>query len=173
MYLAGHDASDARVSPLLSSSFEGLPSVYLEWALDEFLAPDIASLSQKMTQDGVALETRMEPRKRCMAGNFCLIFCQKRSARRRRLEIGWDQVGPSTDLIKASKSKSILSYLLFGARQRRGKAERVGHTQEPEQENPSTLVALQACVHGLWTALASSSSTAMNAPRRRTHRTAS
>lgn len=61
MYLAGHDASDARVSPLLSSSFEGLPSVYLEWALDEFLAPDIASLSQKMTHAGVALETRMEP----------------------------------------------------------------------------------------------------------------
>jgi acetyl esterase/lipase len=61
MYLAGHDASDARVSPLLSPNFEGLPPVYLEWALDEFLAPDIASLSEKMTQAGVSLETRMEP----------------------------------------------------------------------------------------------------------------
>lgn len=61
MYLAGHDASDARVSPLLSSNFEGLPPVYLEWALDEFLAPDIASLSDKMAQSGVALETRVEP----------------------------------------------------------------------------------------------------------------
>ena len=61
MYLAGHDASDARVSPLLSSNFKDLPPVYLEWALDEFLAPDIANLSQKMAQSAVALETRVEP----------------------------------------------------------------------------------------------------------------
>ena len=61
MYLAGHHASDARVSPLLSANFEGLPSVYLEWALDEFLAPDITQLSKEMAQVGVELETRMEP----------------------------------------------------------------------------------------------------------------
>ena len=61
MYLAGHNPTDARVSPLLSSNLEGLPSVYLEWALDEFLAPDIAQLSQKMVHVGVALETRLEP----------------------------------------------------------------------------------------------------------------
>ena len=61
MYLAGHHASDARVSPLLSANFEGLPSVYLEWALDEFLAPDITQLSKEMAQVGVELKTRMEP----------------------------------------------------------------------------------------------------------------
>ena len=61
MYLAGHNASDARVSPLLASNFDGLPPVYLEWALDEFLAPDIAQLSKKMGQAGVHLETRTEP----------------------------------------------------------------------------------------------------------------
>ncbi|MED5317991.1 MAG: alpha/beta hydrolase fold domain-containing protein, partial [Bacteroidota bacterium] len=43
-YLAGHPATDADVSPLLQSSFEGWPEMYLEWALDEFLAPDVAAL---------------------------------------------------------------------------------------------------------------------------------
>ena len=61
MYLSGHDASDERVSPLLSSNFDGLPSVYLEWALDEFLAPDIERLYQKLAEAGIELEKRTEP----------------------------------------------------------------------------------------------------------------
>ena len=61
MYLSGHNASDARVSPLLSPQFDALPPVYLEWALDEFLAPDIALLSHALSSSGVALVQRNEP----------------------------------------------------------------------------------------------------------------
>lgn len=61
LYLSGHSASDVRVSPLLSPNLGTLPPVYLEWALDEFLAPDIERLSQCLERDGVNLQLRHEP----------------------------------------------------------------------------------------------------------------
>ena len=60
-YLAGHPATDADVSPLLQSSFEGWPEMYLEWALDEFLAPDVAALYVRLTTQGVDVTMRTEP----------------------------------------------------------------------------------------------------------------
>lgn len=60
-YLAGHPATDADVSPLLQSSFEGWPEMYLEWALDEFLAPDVAALHARLTTQGVDVTMRTEP----------------------------------------------------------------------------------------------------------------
>ena len=60
-YLAGHPATDADVSPLLQSSFEGWPGMYLEWALDEFLAPDVAALHVRLTTQGVDVTMRTEP----------------------------------------------------------------------------------------------------------------
>lgn len=60
-YLAGHPATDANVSPLLQSSFEGWPEMYLEWALDEFLAPDVAALHVRLTTQGVDVTMRTEP----------------------------------------------------------------------------------------------------------------
>lgn len=47
-YLSGHPADDPRVSPLLLPTLEGWPPVYLEWALDEFLAPDVALLRDRL-----------------------------------------------------------------------------------------------------------------------------
>ena len=35
--------------------------MYLEYAEDEFLAPDVVELSQKLTQDQVSLTIRTEP----------------------------------------------------------------------------------------------------------------
>lgn len=61
MYLSGCDAADDRVSPLLSPKLDALPPVYLEWALDEFLAPDIALLHDRMAKANLELESRNEP----------------------------------------------------------------------------------------------------------------
>ena len=60
-YLAGHPATDPQVSPLLQSNFEGWPELYLEWALDEFLAPDVAALHARLTAQGVDVTMRTEP----------------------------------------------------------------------------------------------------------------
>lgn len=60
-YLAGQDPSDPRVSPLLLSGFDSWPEVYLEWALDEFLAPDVAALYDRFQTEGVPLKVRNEP----------------------------------------------------------------------------------------------------------------
>ena len=60
-YLAGHSATDPDVSPLLQSSFEGWPAMYLEWALDEFLAPDVAALNVRFQHADLDVTTRTEP----------------------------------------------------------------------------------------------------------------
>ena len=60
-YLGTHPASDPHVSPLAATDFEGLPPVYLEWAEDEFLAPDVVELGERMTRDGVEVHRRVEP----------------------------------------------------------------------------------------------------------------
>ena len=60
-YLAGHPATDPNVSPLLQSSFEGWPAMYLEWALDEFLAPDVAALNVRFQHADLDVTTRTEP----------------------------------------------------------------------------------------------------------------
>ena len=49
-YLGDHDRSSADVSPLMGG-YEGWPEMYLEYAEDEFLAPDVVELSRKLTQD--------------------------------------------------------------------------------------------------------------------------
>lgn len=60
-YLAGHPADDPRVSPALDTPVEGWPSVYLEWAEDEFLAPDIATWRAKLAASGTQVHVRTEP----------------------------------------------------------------------------------------------------------------
>ncbi|MGB0178828.1 MAG: alpha/beta hydrolase fold domain-containing protein [Flavobacteriales bacterium] len=60
-YLAGHPATDPNVSPLLQSSFEGWPAMYLEWALDEFLAPDVAALHARFQDADLDVTMRTEP----------------------------------------------------------------------------------------------------------------
>lgn len=60
-YLGGHSPEDPRVSPILSGDFRRLPPVYLEWAEDEFLAPDIALLRDQLERSGVDLTVRTEP----------------------------------------------------------------------------------------------------------------
>ena len=60
-YLAGHPATDPNVSPLLQSSFEGWPEMYLEWALDEFLAPDVAALHARFQDADLNVTMRTEP----------------------------------------------------------------------------------------------------------------
>ncbi len=60
-YLAGHPATDPNVSPLLKSSFEGWPEMYLEWALDEFLAPDVAALHARFQDADLNVTMRTEP----------------------------------------------------------------------------------------------------------------
>ncbi|MGB2040262.1 MAG: alpha/beta hydrolase fold domain-containing protein [Flavobacteriales bacterium] len=59
-YLGDHDRSSAEVSPLLGT-YKGWPEMYLEYAEDEFLAPDVVELSRKLTQDEVSLTLRTEP----------------------------------------------------------------------------------------------------------------
>lgn len=59
-YLREQSPSDVRVSPLMISGFEGWPPIYLEWAEDEFLAPDVELLKQKMTNDQADLTWRTE-----------------------------------------------------------------------------------------------------------------
>ncbi|MAO88829.1 MAG: hypothetical protein CL822_07635, partial [Crocinitomicaceae bacterium] len=59
-YLGDRDRSSAAVSPLLGT-YKGWPDMYLEYAEDEFLAPDVVELSQKLTQDQVSLTVRTEP----------------------------------------------------------------------------------------------------------------
>ena len=44
----------------MTSGFEGWPPIYLEWAEDEFLAPDVELLKQKMTNDQADLTWRTE-----------------------------------------------------------------------------------------------------------------
>lgn len=53
------DRSSADVSPLMGA-YEGWPEMYLEYAEDEFLAPDVVELSRKLTQDEVCLTVRTE-----------------------------------------------------------------------------------------------------------------
>ena len=60
-YLNGHDPRDPRVSPLMSS-FQNWPPVYLEYAEDEFLAPDVKVLEDRFQKAGVVLHVRTEPR---------------------------------------------------------------------------------------------------------------
>ena len=59
-YLAGHEAADPAVSPLMIETFRGWPDTYLEWSNDEFLAPDVALLQAKFDHDGVRLKSRIE-----------------------------------------------------------------------------------------------------------------
>lgn len=60
-YLAGHSPEAPQVSPILREDFRSLPPVYLEWAEDEFLAPDIVMLREQMERCGVDLTVRTEP----------------------------------------------------------------------------------------------------------------
>ncbi len=60
-YLASHDASDPLVSALAGASFRGFPPMYLEWAEDEFLAPDIALLQERLERENVDVFVRKEP----------------------------------------------------------------------------------------------------------------
>jgi len=60
-YLGGHSPEDPRVSPILNGDFRRLPPVYLEWAEDEFLAPDIVLLRDELERSGVDLTVRTEP----------------------------------------------------------------------------------------------------------------
>ena len=59
-YLSGHAADDPHVSALAGARFEGFPPVYAEWALDEFLAPDIDVLRKQLLASDVALVVRTE-----------------------------------------------------------------------------------------------------------------
>ena len=59
-YLGDRDRSSAAVSPLLGT-YKGWPDMYLEYAEDEFLAPDVVELCQKLRQDQVSLTVRTEP----------------------------------------------------------------------------------------------------------------
>ena len=59
-YLGDHNRSSADVSPLLGT-YHGWPEMYLEYAEDEFLAPDVVELSLKLRQDQVSLTVRSEP----------------------------------------------------------------------------------------------------------------
>lgn len=60
-YLAGHTPNDPLVSPLLHKSFSSWPNVYLEWSLDEFLAPDVQALHRRLVEDNVPVKMRTEP----------------------------------------------------------------------------------------------------------------
>ena len=60
-YLAGQPSDDASVSPILMNFSSLWPETYLEWALDEFLAPDIERWAERMESQHVALTTRTEP----------------------------------------------------------------------------------------------------------------
>ena len=60
-YLGEHSPDDPRVSPILREDLCFLPSVYLEWAEDEFLAPDIVMLRDQIERNGVGLTVRTEP----------------------------------------------------------------------------------------------------------------
>lgn len=59
-YLGGHSPEDPRVSPILNRDYRRLPPVYLEWAEDEFLAPDIVVLRDELERSGVDLTVRTE-----------------------------------------------------------------------------------------------------------------
>ncbi|MGB1056376.1 MAG: alpha/beta hydrolase fold domain-containing protein [Flavobacteriales bacterium] len=59
-YLGDRDRSSSAVSPLLGT-YKGWPDMYLEYAEDEFLAPDVVELCQKLRQDQVSLTVRTEP----------------------------------------------------------------------------------------------------------------
>ena len=59
-YLGGHSPEDPRVSPILNRDDRRLPPVYLEWAEDEFLAPDIVLLHDQLERSGVDLTVRTE-----------------------------------------------------------------------------------------------------------------
>lgn len=59
-YLSGHSASDPHVSALSGAEFGGLPPVYMEWARDEFLAPDVEALKNQLLASGVETSVRTE-----------------------------------------------------------------------------------------------------------------
>lgn len=59
-YLGSYDRSSADVSPVLGS-YKGWPEMYLEYAEDEFLAPDVVELSRQLRQDRVSFTVRTEP----------------------------------------------------------------------------------------------------------------
>ena len=60
-YLAGQPSDDASVSPILMNFSSLWPETYMEWALDEFLAPDIERWAEIMEAQHVSLITRTEP----------------------------------------------------------------------------------------------------------------
>lgn len=59
-YLGDQDRSSTHVSPLLGT-YDGWPDMYLEYAEDEFLAPDVLGLSNKLRRDKVSITVRTEP----------------------------------------------------------------------------------------------------------------
>lgn len=59
-YLGEHPSDDPLVCPLVNGDFRHLPPVYLEWAEDEFLTPDIEVLRDQMEKSGVSLTVRTE-----------------------------------------------------------------------------------------------------------------
>lgn len=59
-YLAGHPPEDPAVSPRLIQDYSRWPRTYVEWAGDEFLAPDIAQWVADMENRGVKVTSRIE-----------------------------------------------------------------------------------------------------------------
>lgn len=60
-YLKDHNPSDPMVSPGLDAFDGRWPATYMEWAEDEFLAPDIKAWSEAMNRQGVQTTERVEP----------------------------------------------------------------------------------------------------------------
>ena len=60
-YLSGHRSDDPRVSPVLTTDMSFWPPVYLEWAEDEFLAPDVERLRDAIRSTQPDLTVRTEP----------------------------------------------------------------------------------------------------------------
>jgi len=60
-YLAGHPADDPLVSPILMKGSLPWPPVYMEWAEDEFLAPDVQLLRDQIRAAQPDFRQRTEP----------------------------------------------------------------------------------------------------------------
>jgi len=59
-YLAGHTPEDPLVSPRLIQDYSKWPKAYVEWADDEFLAPDIVQWVSHMKAQDVDVTSRIE-----------------------------------------------------------------------------------------------------------------
>ena len=134
-YLAGHPATDPNVSPLLQSSFEGWPEMYLEWALDEFLAPDVAALHARFQDADLDVTMRTEP-EAVHGWQLLRISFLRRGVQAWPWGVDSCEVGPSHSLIQgAQNQRESGGHFLFRAGEGRRKPEGMRDAQEPKQEN--------------------------------------